>query len=165
MIERRPFHDLSGEDMCWLKAKRHFSFDGSDGRARQGWGALRIWNDDEIAPHAGFALHAHANLEIVTYVREGVLTHRDSLGNEGQTKTGDVQVMSAGTGIQHAEYNAGPVCQRLCERYRCAAHSGSRPRAWSPAHRRPVYRIRLCRRTTRISAAFVGHYRCQWRKD
>jgi len=109
MIERRPFHDLSGEDIGWLKAKRHFSFGGSDDRARQGWGALRIWNDDEIAPDAGFPPHSHANMEIITYVREGVVTHRDSLGNEGQTKAGDVQVMSAGTGIRHAEYNTEPV--------------------------------------------------------
>jgi redox-sensitive bicupin YhaK (pirin superfamily) len=109
MIERRPFHDLSGEDIGWLKAKRHFSFGGSDDRTRQGWGALRIWNDDEIAPDAGFPPHSHANMEIITYVREGVVTHRDSLGNEGQTKAGDVQVMSAGTGIRHAEYNTEPV--------------------------------------------------------
>jgi redox-sensitive bicupin YhaK (pirin superfamily) len=109
MIERRPFHDLSGQDIEWLKAKWHFSFDGSDGRAGQGWGALRIWNDDEIAPDAGFPPHAHANMEIITYVREGVVTHRDSLGNEGQTRAGDVQVMSAGTGIRHAEYNTGPA--------------------------------------------------------
>ncbi len=109
MIERRPFHDLSGEDIGWLKAKRHFSFGGSDDRARQGWGALRIWNDDEIAPDAGFPPHSHADMEIITYVREGVVTHRDSLGNEGQTKAGDVQVMSAGTGIRHAEYNTEPV--------------------------------------------------------
>lgn len=109
MIERRPFHDLSGQDIGWLKAKWHFSFDASDGRARQGWGALRIWNDDEIAPDAGFPSHAHANMEIITYVREGVVTHRDSLGNEGQTRAGDVQVMSAGTGIRHAEYNTGPA--------------------------------------------------------
>jgi quercetin 2,3-dioxygenase len=109
MIERKPFHDLSGEDIGWLKAKRHFSFDGASDRARQGWGALRIWNDDEIAPQAGFPPHVHANTEIITYVREGVVTHRDSLGNEGQTKAGDVQVMSAGTGIRHAEYNAEPV--------------------------------------------------------
>jgi quercetin 2,3-dioxygenase len=109
MIERRPFHDLSAEDIGWLKAKRHFSFDGASDRVRQGWGALRIWNDDQIAPQAGFPPHVHANMEIITYVREGVVTHRDSLGNEGQTKAGDVQVMSAGTGIRHAEYNAESV--------------------------------------------------------
>jgi quercetin 2,3-dioxygenase len=109
MIEHRLHKDLSGDDIGWLKAKWHFHPAGLDKRAEQGWGALRIWNDDEIAPNAGFPLHAHANMEIITYVREGAVTHRDSLGNEGQTKAGDVQVMSAGTGIRHAEFNAEPV--------------------------------------------------------
>ena len=70
-----------------------------------GWGALRVWNDDEIAPNTGFPPHPHANMEIITYVREGAMTHKDSLGNEGRTEAGDVQVMSAGSGIRHAEYN------------------------------------------------------------
>ena len=70
-----------------------------------GWGSLRVWNDDEIAPNTGFPPHPHANMEIITYVREGAITHKDSLGNEGRTEAGDVQVMSAGTGIRHAEYN------------------------------------------------------------
>jgi quercetin 2,3-dioxygenase len=109
MIERRPFYELPGENLGWLKAKRHFSFAAQDGHARRGWGSLRIWNDDEIAPHAGFPPHAHANMEIITYVREGTVTHRDSLGNEGKTKAGDVQVMSAGNGIRHAEYNTEDV--------------------------------------------------------
>ena len=70
-----------------------------------GWGALRVWNDDEIAPKTGFPPHPHANMEIITYVREGAITHQDSMGNKGRTEAGDVQVMSAGTGIRHAEYN------------------------------------------------------------
>jgi redox-sensitive bicupin YhaK (pirin superfamily) len=109
MIERRPFHELPAEDLGWLKARRHFSLSAQDRLARRGWVSLRIWNDDEIAPHAGFPPHAHANMEIITYVREGTVTHRDSLGNEGRTKAGDVQVMSAGTGIRHAEYNTEQV--------------------------------------------------------
>ena len=109
MIKHRPLNKLCSEDTGWLKAKRHFSPGGSDDRAWRGWGALRIWNDDEIAPGAGFPPHSHANMEIITYVREGAVTHRDSLGNEDQTKAGDVQVMSAGTGIRHAEHNAEPV--------------------------------------------------------
>src|ERR1700722_8942032 len=109
MIEHRLHKDLSGDDIGWLKAKWHFHPGGLDKRAEQGWGALRIWNDDEIAPNAGFPLHAHANMEIITYVREGAVTHRDSLGNEGKTKAGDVQVMSAGAGIRHAEFNAEQV--------------------------------------------------------
>ena len=70
-----------------------------------GWGAMRVWNDDEIAPNSGFPPHPHADMEIITYVREGAITHQDSLGNKGRTGAGDVQVMSAGTGIRHAEYN------------------------------------------------------------
>ena len=70
-----------------------------------GWGALRVWNDDEIAPNTGFPPHPHADMEIITYVREGAITHQDSLGNKGRTEAGDVQVMRAGSGIRHAEYN------------------------------------------------------------
>jgi hypothetical protein len=64
-----------------------------------------VWNDDVIAPQSGFPPHPHRDMEIVTYVRQGAISHRDSLGNEGRTAAGDVQVMSAGTGIQHAEFN------------------------------------------------------------
>src|SRR4029077_10773026 len=72
---------------------------------REQWGSLRVWNDDEIAPNTGFPPHPHANMEIITYVRKGAITHKDSLGNEGRTAAGDVQVMSAGSGVRHAEYN------------------------------------------------------------
>jgi redox-sensitive bicupin YhaK (pirin superfamily) len=105
MIERRPFAALGGADHGWLKAKHHFSFARYYDPARLGHGSLRVWNDDEIAPNTGFPPHPHANMEIITYVREGAVTHNDSLGNEGRTEAGDVQVMSAGTGIRHAEYN------------------------------------------------------------
>ena len=105
MIERRPFNDLATADHGWLKAKHHFSFGDYGDPARMGWGSLRVWNDDEIAPNTGFPPHPHANMEIITYVRAGAVTHKDSLGNEGRTEAGDVQVMSAGTGIRHAEYN------------------------------------------------------------
>jgi quercetin 2,3-dioxygenase len=102
MIEHRPFSGLGGADHGWLKAKHHFSFAGYDDPARMGHGALRVWNDDEIAPKSGFPPHPHANMEIVTYVREGAITHQDNLGNKGRTEAGDVQVMSAGTGIRHS---------------------------------------------------------------
>jgi redox-sensitive bicupin YhaK (pirin superfamily) len=105
MIEHRPFNELAGEDHGWLKAKHHFSLGHTGDSARMGWGALRIWNDDEIAPHTGFPPHTHANMEIITYVREGGVTHKDSLGNESRIEAGDVQAMSAGAGIRHAEYN------------------------------------------------------------
>src|ERR1700757_4689459 len=108
MIERRPFNELAGEDRDWLKARHHFSFGAHADPTRMGWGSLRIWNDDEIAPNAGFPPHAHANMEIITYVRDGAVSHRDSLGNTGRIVAGDVQVMSAGTGIRHAEFNLEP---------------------------------------------------------
>lgn len=105
MIEVRKFDTLGKADHGWLKANFHFSFAEYFDQRRMHWGALRVWNDDIIAPRSGFPPHGHGNMEIITYVRKGALTHKDSLGNEGRTEAGDVQVMSAGTGIQHAEYN------------------------------------------------------------
>jgi len=105
MIELRPAGSLGSADHGWLKARHHFSFASYHDPARMGWGALRVWNDDEIAPGAGFPAHPHADMEIITYVREGAITHRDSRGNDGRTVAGDVQVMSAGSGIRHSEYN------------------------------------------------------------
>ncbi len=105
MIERRPFDQLGGDNHGWLDAKHHFSFADYRDPARMGWGALRVWNDDTIAPGTGFPPHAHADMEIITYVREGAITHQDNLGNSGRTEAGDVQVMSAGSGIRHSEYN------------------------------------------------------------
>ncbi len=105
MIERRPFNRLGGADHGWLKARHHFSFAEYRDPRRMGWGTLRVWNDDEIARNSGFPPHPHANMEIITYVRSGAVTHQDSLGSTGRTEAGDVQVMSAGTGIRHSEYN------------------------------------------------------------
>ena len=105
MIDRRPFGSLGGADHGWLKARHHFSFGEHHDPARMGWGAIRVWNDDEIAPQSGFPPHPHRDMEIVTYVRSGAITHKDSMGNTGRTGAGDVQVMSAGAGVRHAEYN------------------------------------------------------------
>ena len=113
MIERRPFAGLGGADHGWLKAKHHFSFASYMDPARMGWGALRVWNDDEIAAGTGFPPHPHADMEIITYVRDGAISHEDSLGNQGRTEAGDVQVMSAGSGIRHAEYNAERETTRI----------------------------------------------------
>ncbi|OXE36707.1 MAG: hypothetical protein CGW95_06040 [Phenylobacterium zucineum] len=108
MIEVRSFDSLGAADHGWLDARHHFSFADYYDRERMGWGPIRVWNDDRIAPNTGFPPHPHANMEIVTYVREGAITHQDSLGNRGRTEAGDVQVMSAGSGIRHAEYNLEP---------------------------------------------------------
>ena len=105
MIELRPFVSLGAADHGWLDAHHHFSFAGYHDPARVQWGSLRVWNDDRIAPKSGFPPHPHADMEIVTYVRQGAICHKDSLGNEGRTAAGDVQVMSAGTGIRHSEFN------------------------------------------------------------
>ena len=108
MIERRAFGGLGGADHGWLNTKHHFSFADYYDPKRMGWGAIRVWNDDEIGPKPGFPPHPHADMEIITYVREGAITHQDSMGNTGRTEAGDVQVMSAGTGVRHAEYNLEP---------------------------------------------------------
>lgn len=105
MIELRPFATLGAANHGWLDARHHFSFADYHDPARVQWGALRVWNDDAIAAQTGFPTHGHQDMEIITYVRSGAITHKDSLGNQGRTGAGDVQVMSAGTGIQHAEYN------------------------------------------------------------
>ncbi len=129
MIELRPFDSLGGADHGWLKARHHFSFANYHDPARMSWGALRVWNDDEIAAGAGFPPHPHADMEIITYVREGAITHEDSLGNKGRTEAGDVQVMSAGTGIRHAEYNAEPETTRIFQIWILPTRRGEQP-AW-----------------------------------
>ena len=100
MIEIRPFATLGAANHGWLDAHHHFSFASYRDAARMGWGAIRVWNDD-----TGFDPHPHADMEIVTFVRQGAITHQDSLGNRGVTPAGDVQVMSAGSGIRHSEHN------------------------------------------------------------
>ena len=105
MINIRPFETLGHANHGWLDARHHFSFASYYDPSRMGWGAIRVWNDDTIAAKSGFPPHPHRDMEIVTYVRTGAITHQDSMGNKGRTGAGDVQVMSAGRGVQHAEYN------------------------------------------------------------
>jgi len=127
MIERRPFESLGGANHGWLDAKHHFSFADYHDPERMGWGSLRVWNDDTIAPNTGFPQHPHADMEIVTYVREGAITHQDSLGNKGRTEAGDVQVMSAGTGIRHSEYNLEPGTTRIFQIWILPTSRGKAP--------------------------------------
>ena len=129
MIERRPLSSLGGANHGWLDARHHFSFAGYHDPRRMGWGALRVWNDDAIAAGTGFPPHPHADMEIITYVREGAITHRDSLGNEGRTEAGDVQVMSAGSGITHSEYNREPGVTRIFQIWIIPTEHG-RPPSW-----------------------------------
>jgi quercetin 2,3-dioxygenase len=113
MIQVRPFAGLGSFRNEWLNAHHHFSFGHYHNPERMGFGRLRVWNDDEIGAGTGFDPHPHQEMEIVTYIREGAITHRDNLGNEGRTEAGDVQVMHAGTGIVHAEYNREDTATRL----------------------------------------------------
>jgi len=127
MIDVRPFDELGGADHGWLKARHHFSFADYHDPKNMSWGALRVWNDDEIAPQTGFPPHPHADMEIVTYVRKGAITHKDSLGNEGRTEAGDVQVMSAGSGIRHAEYNLERETTTLFQIWILPTRKGGQP--------------------------------------
>jgi hypothetical protein len=130
MIERRPFDGLGAADHGWLKAKHHFSFADYSDPKRMGWGNLRVWNDDEIAAKEGFPPHPHADMEIITYVRDGAITHRDSSGNTGRTEAGDVQVMSAGSGIRHSEYNLENETTRIFQIWIVPTARGGKP-SWA----------------------------------
>ncbi len=127
MIELRPLASLGGENMGWLDTKHHFSFANYHDPARMHWGNLRVWNDDTIAPRTGFPPHPHRDMEIITYVREGAISHQDSLGNKGRTEAGDVQVMSAGTGITHSEYNLEDVTTRIFQIWIMPTRQGGKP--------------------------------------
>ena len=127
MIEVRKFETLGGANHGWLNAKHHFSFADYYDPERTQWGKLRVWNDDEIQPKSGFPPHPHSNMEIITYVREGAISHRDNLGNEGRTEAGDVQVMSAGSGIAHAEYNMEDEVTRIFQIWIMPDQAGGQP--------------------------------------
>lgn len=153
MIEHRRIEDIGGSELDWLHAKHHFALGRYGNPAHKPLGNLYVWNDDEIAPHTGFPRHGHANVEIVTYVREGVITHTDNLGNVGRVQAGDVQVMSAGTGIRHSERNAGSIPTRLFQIWSSEAQIGGEPR-WGtrsfPRNDRGGQFILLASRTGRV---------------
>ena len=129
MIDVRPFSSLGGANHGWLNAKHHFSFASYYDPSRMGWGRLRVWNDDEIAARSGFPPHPHADMEIITYVRTGAITHEDSMGNRGRTGAGDVQVMSAGTGVRHSEFNLEGELTTLFQIWIETDRPGAKP-AW-----------------------------------
>jgi len=126
-IDRRPFDSLGHANHGWLDARHHFSFANYYDPARMGWGAIRVWNDDAIAANSGFPPHPHRDMEIITYVRSGAITHQDSMGNQGRTVAGDVQVMSAGSGVRHAEYNLEAEETRIFQIWIEPRTSGGQP--------------------------------------
>jgi redox-sensitive bicupin YhaK (pirin superfamily) len=105
MIDVRPFASLGRFEVDWLLGLHHFSFGEYHNPERMGFGPLRVWNDDTFHPEGGFPMHGHRDMEIISYVRTGAISHEDHLGNKGRTEAGNVQVMTAGTGIRHSEYN------------------------------------------------------------
>jgi redox-sensitive bicupin YhaK (pirin superfamily) len=132
MIDVRKFASLGHADHGWLDARHHFSFADYHDPARMAWGAIRAWNDDAIAARSGFPPHPHRDMEIITYVRSGAITHQDSMGNKGRTAAGDVQVMSAGTGVQHAEYNLEDEATTLFQIWVQTDRPGAQP-SWGAA--------------------------------
>ncbi|MEL6956626.1 MAG: pirin family protein [Pseudomonadota bacterium] len=128
MIDIRRFDDLGTFRNDWLKAHYHFSFANYYDPARMGVGKLRVWNDDTIQPHTGFPPHGHQSMEIITYVRNGAISHKDSMGNSGRTEAGDVQVMSAGSGIQHAEWNEEDTDTQIFQLWIEPRATGGQPR-------------------------------------
>jgi quercetin 2,3-dioxygenase len=152
MIDVRSYSSLGGANHGWLDTKHHFSFDQYHDPARMSWGRLRVWNDDEIAPESGFPPHPHANMEIITYVREGAITHKDSLGNEGRTEAGDVQVMSAGSGIRHAEYNVEPGPTKIFQIWILPTERGGSP-SWG---QKPFPKSDRAGRFVTLASGFPG---------
>jgi len=130
MLQLRTWAALGGGDHGWLKARHHFAVDRQGNPSHTPLGCLVVWNDDEIAPHSGFPLHAHRDMEIVTYVRAGVLQHEDNSGGHGEIRAGSVQAFSAGRGIRHSEYNGSDTPLRLFQIWLLPRHRGIDPR-WS----------------------------------
>src|ERR1700730_3004371 len=134
VLHRRSWTELGGGDFGWLKAKHHISFAGHGVPDHGPLGALIVWNDDESAPGTGFPLHRHENVEIITYVRQGIVAHEDDRGNAGRIEAGDVQVISAGTDIRHAEFNRGREPLKIAFRFGFGRDGLAASRVGRPGH-------------------------------
>lgn len=128
MLTIRRYNDLGTMKMDWLDAHYHFSFANYYDPKYMGFGPLRVINDDIIAAGGGFPPHPHNDMEIITFVRDGAITHEDSLGNRGRTGAGDIQVMSAGSGVAHAEWNEEEGPTRLYQIWLMPRSKSAKPR-------------------------------------
>jgi quercetin 2,3-dioxygenase len=128
MLQLRALDTLAGGDGDWLKARHHFAVASQENPAHARLGNLVVWNDDEIASHSGFPMHAHRDMEIVTYVREGVLRHDDSSGGGGELRAGEVQSITAGRGMRHSEYNDTDARLRIFQIWLLPRRIGLDPR-------------------------------------
>jgi redox-sensitive bicupin YhaK (pirin superfamily) len=115
MLRKIESKNMGSSNLGWLKSKFHFSFAEYYNQDNMGFGVLRVINDDLVNAHTGFDTHPHRDMEIISYVIEGELTHGDSMGNKSTLKRGDVQYMSAGTGIYHSEHNVGEKIARFLQ--------------------------------------------------
>jgi quercetin 2,3-dioxygenase len=128
MIDVTSLEEIGHFQNDWLNAHHHFSFGEYMNPDRMGLGPLRVWNDDTIVAKGGFPPHGHRDMEIITYVRHGAITHEDNLGNRGRTEAGDVQIMSAGTGIQHSEFNEEDAATQIFQIWITPNREGHAPR-------------------------------------
>ncbi|MCW9040953.1 MAG: pirin family protein [Rhodospirillales bacterium] len=128
MIEVSPRESMGRNQVGWLDATHHFSFGDYHDPTRINFGPLRVWNDDLFRSGGGFPMHPHKDMEIITFVHRGEISHADSLGNGGTVGKGDVQVMSAGTGIVHSEFNNGPEDLELFQIWILPDAKGHAPR-------------------------------------
>ncbi len=128
MYDPRPHDSFGRFQNEWLNARHHFSFSSYHDPKRMGWGPLLVWNDDRIAPKTGFGMHGHRDMEIITILRRGAITHTDNFGHRGRIPTGEIQVMSAGTGIRHSEWNEEPEETGLFQIWITPRSAGLKPR-------------------------------------
>ncbi|EJL94351.1 Pirin-related protein [Herbaspirillum sp. CF444] len=130
MLQIRNLDSLAGSDLVWLKSKHHFALMGYDNATHAPLGSLIVLNDDQVEPGTGFPMHGHRDMEIVTYVREGLLAHEDTTGGRAHIVAGNVQAFSAGSGIRHAEYNPGSTPLKIFQIWLRPRRLGIKPQ-WS----------------------------------